>query len=363
MDNAFEKSKICFVTARNIFDAPCLEKYKRVIHEPFDILYWDKSGINENCGEAKQFVFRKIINNRTGKIQKALYYYLFSRFIIRVLKKQKYEKIIVFPTQTAWIISRFLKKHYKGKYILDIRDYAGEKAHFFYNKTKKVINNSGLCCITSPDYKAFLPKGNYIINHNTQNVKISKNCFQKKDIENDEIVIAFIGTVRFFDIQKQFINLLKNDKRFKIMYIGKGSEIISDYCKKEKITNVETVGFFNPNEIVSFYRKTDLVLNLYGNNNGFVKHALSNKLYSAASLKIPILVSPSTYMETIVSKYKIGFSVDLNDTFCADNIYKYYNALDFNSFSLNCELFLKDISIEEKTFADSVYNFFYGVDQ
>ena len=55
-----------------------------------------------------------------------------------------------------------------------------------------------------------------------------------------------------------------------------------------------------------------------------VSTALSNKLYYAAYLDKPILVSNNTYMSDVVKKYNLGYVVDLNNNNLADDIYTWY---------------------------------------
>ena len=71
----YNKSKICIITTYNIFNAPCLVKYQNLIEEPFDIIYWDRCEIEEECGAEKYFRYRMSLPTDAKKKRK---YFLFG---------------------------------------------------------------------------------------------------------------------------------------------------------------------------------------------------------------------------------------------------------------------------------------------
>ena len=62
--------RICILTTRNIFDAPCLAKYQSLLQEPFDIVYWDRCGIQEECGATNYFRYNGFLPANAGKMEK-----------------------------------------------------------------------------------------------------------------------------------------------------------------------------------------------------------------------------------------------------------------------------------------------------
>ena len=178
-----KKPKVCIVTTRNIFDAPCLQKYRELINQPYDIIYWDRCNISEDCGAVNYYQFNGVLAPEASKFEKFKKYIGFAKFAKNVLKNSDYQKIIVFPTQAAWLTLPILKKKYKGKYLLDIRDYAGEKSFFIRKLTESAVKYAGLVSLTSPAYREFLPKREYLISHNIQPI-------------DPETVAAYRGRVR-----------------------------------------------------------------------------------------------------------------------------------------------------------------------
>ena len=276
------------------------------------------------------------------------------RFIHRVLKTHNYDKLIVFPTEAGWLIQNKLCHKYKGKYLYSILDYAGENKFLFSYMTGKIVNNSGLCSITSPAYKCFLPDKDYSVSHNIQYIdkKLIEQYRSKNHDTNKPIVLSFIGSVRFIDKLKKLITLFKNDPRFNLQFIGRGSEQLTEFCVQEKVNNVTLIGRFEITQLSGFYMETDIAINVYGNRTPYLDYALSNKLYSAASMGMPILVSPDTYMAEIAEKRGFGYSIDLEDPLVPDKVFEFYQNINRDDMLAACDAFMESVFNDEKTYAD-----------
>ena len=348
--------RICILTTRNIFDAPCLTKYQSLLKEPFDIVYWDRCGIKEECGAANYFRYDGLLPADAGKVKKLRSYLGFIRFANRVLKAHDYDRLIVFPTQMGWLIQGKLCRKYKGNYILGIEDYAGENNPLISHMTKKIVANAALCSITSAAYKKFLPQRDYVISHNIQPISeelIQEYRSRKRSLEQP-IVLSFIGSVRFIEQQKKLISLFKNDKRFQLKFIGRGSEQLTEFCSQEAINNVTLIGRFERAQLPEFYMETDMAINVYGNHDPYLDYALSNKLYSAAIMGMPILVSPDTYMAEISEQYGFGCCVDLVDSSTPDKVFKFYQSIDWSALFSDCDVFMASVEEDEKKYIDAI---------
>ena len=352
------QAKICIVTTRNIFNAPCLEKYQRLLKEPYDILYWDRCGTEESCGAETYYRYEGLLKPDASAVQKLVAYLGFLRYAKRILRKASYEALIVFPTQAAWLILPLLKRRYRRRYLLDIRDYAGEHGKTGC-LTRSAVRHAGLVTVTSPAYTAFLPDGNYPVSHNLQHIDPSLvAAYRARTRKTDRpIVLSFIGSVRFIEQQQILIDRFKNDPRFHLKFIGIGSELLKEYCEKHDVQNVTLIGRFERSALPSFYLDTDMAINLYGNRTPLLDYALSNKLYSAALMGMPILVSPDTYMETIVKQYGFGLAVDLADHACADRVYDYYRALSPETLYEGCDAFMASVAEDEARYAAALTSF------
>lgn len=357
------KPKICILTTRNIFDSPCLTKYQFLLQEPFDIVYWDRCGIQEECGATNYFRYNGLLSADAGKVQKIRSYLGFVRFANRILRTNTYDKLIVFPTQMGWLIQGKLCHEYKGKYVLGVEDYAGENHTLIAHMTKKIVESSGLCSITSPAYQKFLPVRNYMISHNIQ--PISKELVQqyrmRKRNSDQPIVLSFIGSVRFIEQQKKLISLFKNDARFQLNFIGRGSEQLDEFCRQEAIDNVTLIGRFERTQLPAFYLETDMAINVYGNHDPYLDYALSNKLYSAAMMGMPILVSPDTYMAEISEHYGFGCCVNLEDSSTPDKVFAYYKGINRDALFSACDRFMASVEKDEQEYGDSMKKYLYNI--
>lgn len=348
------QSRICILTTRNIFDAPCLTKYQCLLQEPFDIVYWDRCGIQEECGAVNYFRYNGILSANASKIKKIYFYLGFLRFANRILKTHDYAKLIVFPTQMGWLIQSKLCHKYKGRYVLDIRDYAGENFPLISYMTRKITMNAGLCSITSPAYKTFLPKRDYVISHNIQLIdkEIVRQYRMRMHGYGQPIVLSFIGSIRFIDQQKKLILLFKNDMRFQLKYIGRGSEQLAEFCRQEAINNVTLIGRFERTQLPEFYLETDVAINVYGNHDPYLDYALSNKLYSAAMMGMPILCSPDTYMWKVSGHYGFGCCADLEDSSTPDKVFAYYQSIKWDALFSACDSFMDSVNRDEEKYIE-----------
>ena len=260
------------------------------------------------------------------------------------------------------MLSKVILKKYRKRYILDIRDYTFEKNFLFYSILKRMIKNSFFSVISSEGYKVFLPEYDYVITHNNRTLdpqKVNRIRYSKRK-EKERLVIGFIGYISYQEQQKKLINLMKNDDRFELHFIGKEAESLVDYCIENKVDNVKIRGQFNPEDILEFYSEVDIINNIYGNNSPKLDFALSNKLYFAAEFYMPILVCENTFMEKISTEYGFGCTVDLNDSEISNKLYNYYHGIDWKIFGENCNLFLQKVNDENENFEAKVKGFFKG---
>ncbi|WP_342528165.1 capsular biosynthesis protein [Chryseomicrobium sp. FSL W7-1435] len=353
------RKKICLVSLGNLYLSPYIEKYLENIDCDYDLIYWNRHGLKEDNQNAKKiYSFDYELTEDKGKIMKLIGYIKFKNFMTRILNENQYSGIILLQTSVGILLLSILKRSYKKKYILDIRDYTMEKNPLFLKIIKWLVKNSAYSIISSDGFKNFLPEHEYILVHN--DIALDTNKFiELKNEERSEkqINISCIGLIRFHDQNIKVIDKFKNDERFRLKFIGTGALALKEYCYKVKALNVELVDRFPTEETLRYYLNTDLINNLYGNNSPLLDHALSNKLYYAAKLKIPILVSPKTHMASVVSKYGLGFVFDLDDYDSANDLYEFYESINRKDFEMNCEKFLTKVNAENELFKRTVSKF------
>ncbi len=339
---------------------PYLNYYTRILNEngvDYDIINWNKLNINENV---KGYTYNFKCDYETNAINKIKGYYLFSRFVRKTLKKENYDKLIVFIPQLALFINDLLKHEYKGKYILDIRDFG--KANRYSEKLDSIINNSEFTVISSKGYKSWLPsKYNYVISHNTL---LEKNSVIKKNLATDlrnkkEVIISNIGVIRNYDENCKLIDALSNSNRFKLKYIGEGisEDDLRLLCKQSNVYNVTFFGRYKKAEELEFYQKSDII-NVITPKKKIGNHtAMANRFYNACISKRPMLVTKGSYMAEVLKKHDLGIELDLDNDNIPKKIDTYINRFDYKKFSQGCNDFLNEIENDQKIFVAKVTEF------
>lgn len=354
--------KICLVTMGNIFSAPYIHKYinARNEHIEIDIIYWNIENVKEEIDGVKLIAFETQRNKKAGKIGKVIEYLKFRKFLKEKLKTNNYGGVIFLQTISSILVHNYIKKNFKNKYIVDVRDYTYENNIIFKKILKGTIKKSFGVVISSDGYKNFLPNYKYILAHNTPEnfdelIKLKTNNGHAK---NEKIVISYIGVVRFKSQIYKFIDRFKNDERFLLRFIGAGANDLKKYCIDNEVLNVDLIDYFHPSETLKFYKETDLVYNLYGNNTPLLDYALSNKLYYASMLNKPILVCPRTHMEEVSYQYSFGLTVDLDDLNCNNVLYNQFINIDFKLMNKNTRIFNEKVTKDNEVYNSFIKNFY-----
>ncbi|PTK07591.1 glycosyltransferase [Mammaliicoccus sciuri] len=327
--------KICILGAVNIKHMTLISHYLDNIDlakNKVDIIYVDKYGINEEIKNVNMYKYPIKIDNKWTKLRKAKEYYKFKPFAKRIIKKNQYDLIIVWGSYTAHLFKDFLIKNYNNRYILNIRDYFYEKNKLVYFRMKNIVNNSLITTISSDGFMEFLPASKkYQVIHSF-NEKVLINCKRRNDISKDKpLKISFIGNNRFYEVNKMFMLSLKNDNRFLLQYFGTGSSILKDFAIKNNINNTKFIDGFPIENTGDLLNETDILNNIYGNNDIALDTALSIRLYYAIYLNMPILTSENTYTSKKANELNLGFDINVKSgTNFGNQIIKWYNNLDLN---------------------------------
>lgn len=356
--------KVCFISMGNIYSTPYIKDYIDNFSSTiiYDVIYWDRENLDEYIDANNIFRFNLITDyNRdaskfnTSSFVKLKGYAKFSKYAKNILKSNEYDYVILLHTSAAIITRNVLLSKFRKKYIIDIRDYTLENNKIFYLIEKQLINNSLYTVISSEGYKNFLPKHEYLIAHNNHNYDIQISKRDKEIIKFDHLNISYIGAFGYREVQERLLLNLKNNPKIKLSYIGRGSRKIMEFVEENDINNVLLIDRFKPEETLGYYKDVHFINNLYGNNTPVLDFALSNKLYYAAEFKIPILVSPKTYMAEISTKFGFGVVVsDLEDKDLDKKLLNYYENLDWEKFNENCNKFLTKVKAENQLFYSTI---------
>jgi len=247
------------------------------------------------------------------------------------LKKKlpNYNFVIVLTTIPAVLMKLFLIKHFRNKYLVDIRDYTYEHNRIFKYLESKVLRFSALNFVSSPDFVKFLPKGiKYELIHNSN----YSSSFDSKTLNHarDIIKIGYIGSINYFDQLALFCEKFANNKNIELHFYGNDlTNKLLDLLNKLNSDNIFYHGEYEPNEKPKIINSVDVLFNAYGNKTTLFKYAISNKYYDFLRYGKPLIVSSNTTMEKLSYPYCFSFNFDnqnIIDDFCC-----WYKNIDTDS--------------------------------
>ncbi|MBC8767868.1 hypothetical protein H4O18_07685 [Arenibacter sp. BSSL-BM3] len=353
--------RVALLFPNNLFTSPYLKYYESVLKKgniDYDLYIWDRHGVNEKGCIAYTNKVKTSI-----PLFKSLDFIKFRRFLMNHLRKTEYNRIIVFSGQLGILMSDFLINNFPNKYILDIRDYS-QVMSYFKSRFEKVIQNSYFVCVSSNGFKEWLPQNaNYILGHNIDIALVSKSLdnfpFRDANLENETLKIDTIGQIKDFNSDARFIDQLKNDKRFKMEFIGFGPALNDLKIKStsEKINNISFYGLYKKEEEPLLLKNTDII-NILISRTEHNKGAtlLSNRLYLSALYNIPCIVNSDTEQSRIIEKYNFGIIVD-NYEELPNKLVAYKENFCKESFLNNCYTFLADVKKDYSLFEQKLTNF------
>lgn len=351
---------VALVFCGDIKYCPYIKRYiERLesLDSKYCVLFWNRGGFKLDMPN-NYFYYDSPSDLNNGKLKKAVDFTKFKKWVLGKLQEISPDKIIALSTLTGVLLG---SKLYRGHvpYVFDIRDYSYEHIYPFYRIEKKVIKNSRFTAISSKGFKEFLPTHDYVIAHN----------FNRNEIQTDarflrcEKPIRFVwnGVIRYFEYQKQYLDALKNDERFEIVFHGDGPqlELYKLYCKENQFENVVFTGAYNNEDKSNLLKDADILNNCYGyvkKAGNKLKHAVSNRFYDGMIYHIPQLVEPEGYKATWVKKTGLGEKFAVDRCF-ADRLYDYYMNINTKDFDRACEAVMQEVLCEDDEYIKKIDSF------
>ena len=186
--------KLGLLLPTNVYFCPYVKIYTDVLDKnniQYHIIYPDKRGLKEEAA----YRYTRKIDDKANKIAKLLYYWNYSKFLRKTIKKEQYDKLIVFGPQVAIFLKSFLKKHYKNEFILDYRDLSIEQK--FKEIYEGLMRLAALHIVSSPGFIKCLPNVcESVLSHNFD-INILKQAIDDNDlsysISSKQINVLTIG--------------------------------------------------------------------------------------------------------------------------------------------------------------------------
>ena len=319
----------------------------------YDICIWNRS--NDIIEEENYFVFnaKDTDNNPLVKI-KAFDDY--RKFIIKVLKKRQYDQIVVFTIQLAIYLYKTLLQHYKGKYIVDIRDYSKIlKIPFIYNFLNKLLENSVLNCISSEGFKQWLPRNiKYTISHNISSRSIKSQVYTNTLSFSKPLKILTIGAIRDESSNILLIKQLGNSDDYILRFAGDGPAIpvLKNFSEQHQIHNICFSGRYNKTEEEDIVGECDMI-NILLPHSMIGDYLMSNRFYLSVINRKPMIVNSGCFQAKIVKQYNLGVVVNVNASI-PEQIRNYRDSFNYNIYNEGCHQFMHNVSKDIYEFEASI---------
>lgn len=349
-------TRVGILMFQNMRYAPFLKLYEDILGSmldvSYDVIYFER---DSSLGEIKDE--NHIAIDWLGKgtlsapgYERLINFGLYSSKVKRILKRNKYNFLIILTTFPAVLLGGYLSKYYNNRYLVDIRDYTHEGFAPYFKLETQVLRNAAMRVISSPGFVNFLPRGEYVICHNLDartNVN-ERLAFSKA--KNRPIVISYIGTISYKALCMKLISLVEKDERFEFHFYGNeadGTEI-GDYVRELNCSRIRAFGPFCTEQKRNIYSNSDMVFNCYGNDSSLVKYALSNKYYDGALYRRPLLVSPNTSMAEHSGEF--AYALDLDSVVNLDSLFEWYIGIDEVKYLQYSDKVLQEAMIENQHF-------------
>ena len=294
--------KIAIVGFHNLHLMQFLYKYTDILDRTdveYDVIYWDRdmdASIKYKEFNGNPIVFKYKMSNYQPKYTKLIGFIRCVRFAKKKIKEGKYDRLIFLTTQTALPLYGLAMK-YSGRYIYDYRDITFEKSRLGLKIVQSLIKNSYVTAMSSMGFKT--------VTGDSSKIVMAHNCSEMNFVPvqkrlSERIRVSYWGMIRQVEFNKKICDIFGADPRFKLTYHGEGYvDVLKAYCV-EKGYDVIFTGRYSSEEIKIFAANTDILLNLYENDEKQTL-AMTVKYYDALRYGIPMLVSVGSYMaENIV---------------------------------------------------------------
>jgi Glycosyl transferases group 1 len=303
------------------------------------VFAWNRS----NKKVQEDYVFS--LNQNLGYGNKIKLIINLFRFILQTKKFiKKYEPEIIHSIDfTMLLVAACLSK--KEKLIYEIYDikFIGNK---IINKIREKIEFLIIkkyvesMILASPYFNYYYKKNGSEVSGITINNKPLKelnvtstnnNLIKKnEEILKNNIVIGFIGTIRYKEILLNLINASKKLDNITILLAGGGPdfEFFKDFILKNDLqSKVMMTGAYTYSDLPAVYNLCDYVWAAYPNKDLNVKYAISNKFFESIIFKKKVIVSEATKVGENVLRYNYGYTVN---PYSVSNIEKLFKKIEKN---------------------------------
>lgn len=347
--------KIAILSCVNVKHMSLISLYTEILKKnnvQYDLIYMDKYDEEEDFDCNKKYRYVNKINQKWPRFFKRIKYMMFYPYATRILKKNRYDFVIVWNDLAIFMFGSFLSRHFRDRYCLNVRDNMGYEKKQYKSMYGRAFGNSAFNTISSKGYLDILPQNTQYIQINSLNLSVLEGMqIHKRLRTKDEVIrVGFIGYVRYYERNKSLLDVFANDKRFEMHYYGKNANVLKVYAEENHISNAVFHDSFPVAETGKYLEKIDIINNLYGNDTLNVRKAISIKFFHALYARIPILVNTNTYIGELANNLGVGFYVHEITPTMKEELYTWYHSLDFTRIDNECSRYLEGAIKENEKF-------------
>lgn len=340
--------KVCIVSSRNLRIYPLTKIYINIFEKyniKYDVIYMDRIGVEEKCtaNNCYKYTWIKKVSNKNRVIFKVLSYINykcmlsgFRRFTCGLLKKNKYDFIVLWGEETAFSISDYCAKHFPGRYSVNIRDIWDLSNNTMNKNIERAVQHSAFNTVSSDGFIPYLPKADYMFIHSANDDVISSLSPKLTD-KDEPIVILSVGSFRNDKYSFEIMDCFANDERFLMKFVGPGTERMKAYCESKNYNNVVCSGGFALEDTSRILDEASIINCAYGANNIAETSKMPIRFYYSIYKEIPILMTEGTRIQYYGDLVGVGITLPAdfsNKSVIADEVYRKYS--EFNHLKM-CE--------------------------
>lgn len=332
-----------------------LDALRQTGHE-IHLLYWNRDGIESAStlpGVTRLHEFLRPQVDQVAKLTKVSSFLAYRHYVKGVLRENSFSFLVIMPTMPGILLIDELVGHFRGRFVLDMRDVTFERYRLFRWLIALLVRNSRAVFVSSDAFRRFLPRVPWIYtSHNLDDGLLSnrhvRRCFPR---EVTPIRVRFWGIIRHEKVNRCILGKLANDPRFEVHYHGVEEDVarsLKRFCDEIGAQNIFFHGAYLPNERYRFAHESDVLLNVYDNDMTMM-NAMGNKFYDGVGLYLPQLCAVGSSMGDMVTAAGVGLAVDPQDPGFNDVIATYYRDMNWPMFEAACDQLLSQIVVEHES--------------
>lgn len=291
---------------------------------------------------------------------------LYIRKIRPVFKRHENGVFYCYGQDLAFVAAMFGKKYIYEESDIMYLEYKNSIVRGVMKRLDLFLQKRSLATVlTSQGFVDYLyetkPDNVFVLPNKLDSSFMALRRPEPKRFNKNALRFAFIGLLRYKRTISAFVEeMVKYDPNYEFHVWGDGGEdqkrFVNELC--DKYEQVQYHGpFRNPVDLPEIYSNVDVNFVCYDTKGLNERIAEPNKLYESTYFNTPIMVSPNTYLSSVVKKWDTGFVVDC---FQSEKIESFFKELDegtLNSKSVNCHNIQTESLIEDVSSIQSIIEF------